>query len=225
MSVQKLDAVRVTQEKKPYTQILSTVIQNIQDPIAGFIWVYLSSLSPDWIVQKEHLKTKFKIGDDKLKNIFSYLKRCNLIEYQRIRDKKGKLIKNTIHVLCGEEFKQNEPYLPPPPVDNSSSSTGVDSTPVVTPVDKKNEPNKNGASIHRWSSHTCGPRALQIKQDTNKIKKQIKIKQTDDFFEKQKTETKRPSPPEYEEVMERVKNGRADQPSEIVQAYMEKRSK
>jgi len=159
MSIEKLDQVKLTHEKKPYTQILTEVIQNIKDPLAGFIWVYLSSLPPDWIVIKEQIKNKYNLGDNTLKLIFSYLNRANLIKYTRERNTCGKLGIVSIHVLCGIHFKSDESYIK-----TTSSKT--------EPVDKT-----TGSKTRRVENQTSGSGALQRKyknkafKNTNKTKK------------------------------------------------------
>lgn len=106
MTIQKFNSKsRVTQQLIPYVQLNSKVIDLIDDLEAGFVWVYLSSKSIDWTVIKQQLKSKFKIGNDKLKKIFAYLKRHNLITYHAVRSEDGKTISHhDIEVLNGENF-------------------------------------------------------------------------------------------------------------------------
>ena len=157
--IEKLDKAKLTLENQSYTQILTHVIQNIKDPVAGFVWVYLSSLPPDWLVLKEQIKNKFNLGDDKIKDIFSYLNRCKLIAYKRIRGSNGKLGKQFIHVFVGNDFDENEPY---------KKTTGVKSTPQVK---------TRGVKTTRVENHSSGSRALQrkyknkVNKITNKTKK------------------------------------------------------
>ena len=106
MSVEKFNPL-ISGELIPYTQVDTKVIQTIKNIEAGFIWVYLLTLPQDWQVIKQHVKNHFGIGDDKLKKIFAYLRRCNLIEYVRERDSLGKLRKSEIRILNGSRF--NDP--------------------------------------------------------------------------------------------------------------------
>lgn len=92
--------------KIPYTQISNQVVQNISSIEAGFIWVYLQTLPQRWKVNRTHIKNKFKIGDEKLDKIMSFLKQSNLIGYRKARDDKGRYLPNRIIVRCGSEFVQ-----------------------------------------------------------------------------------------------------------------------
>ncbi|HWY33434.1 MAG TPA: hypothetical protein VNX68_02235 [Nitrosopumilaceae archaeon] len=143
MSVEKI----LTFEEIPYFQLYTHVVQNITNLEAGFVWVYLMSKPKDWDVIKEHLKNKFKIGDDKLKNIFAYLSSHQLIQYIKHRDDKGKIIKHETRILNGSKFLTDEQVKE---LSTKESSTGVKTHPVA--------------------NHTCGFRALHIKENTNKIK-------------------------------------------------------
>lgn len=173
MSIEKLDQVtKITRENIPYTLLATHVIQNILDPIAGFIWVYLSSLPADWKVIKQNIKLKYSLGDDKIKDIFSYLKRCGLIEYKRERSADGKLGEVIIHVLCGTRFNKKEPYI---------KTTGV----KTTPVDKT-----TGVKATRVENHSSGFRGLQKKHNTNAFKK---TKKTKSFLDKKTQNEKRHS--------------------------------
>jgi len=167
MSIQKLDFQKIVSEKTPYTVLLNSVIKNIKDPIAGFIWIYLYSQSGEWDVIKVHLKNKFKIGDDKLKDIFSYLNRANLIEYVRGRKDSGHLDKVNILVLGGDKFKEEEPY----------KTIGVKSTPVVFTT---------GVKTTRVENHSSGYRGLEKKD----IKKERELEKKDKSFYKNQNEKK-----------------------------------
>ncbi len=89
MSIEKLDFTHVVQQKIPFTTFINSVLQNISDPIALAIWVFLSSLPPTWEVNKAHLMKKFDIGRDKLHKHMSYLKEVDLIELVQDRNKDG----------------------------------------------------------------------------------------------------------------------------------------
>jgi hypothetical protein len=165
MSIEKLDQAKISKENIPYTQISTFVIQNVRDPIAGFIWVYLSSLPVDWVVRKEQIKNKFNVGDTALKLIFSYLNRSKLIEYHRERLSTGKLGKSIIHVLCGNRFNADEHYI---------KTTGSKIKPVAKIREKT-----TGSKTRRLENHTSGSGALQKKY---KNKRNIKTKKS--FCEK-----------------------------------------
>lgn len=175
MSVEKIDFLKVTKESTPFSVILNSVSQNIPDLETIGLWVYLYSLPPDWKICKKQLKKKFNIGDDKLKLIFSYLKRSNLIQYFRERNEQGQIKESRIHILCGLNFIKETPF---------KKTTGVKTTPIE--LSTENGKNTTGGLTTRVANHTCGPRALQIKQDTNK---NLLTKKTKSFY-KEQNETK-----------------------------------
>lgn len=152
MSVEKLDFSKVTKEQTPYTVILNSVIQCISSLEASGLWVYLYSLPQDWKITKEHLKDKFNVGDDKLKAIFSYLNRANLIEYTQERQANGSLGAVVIHVLCGDKFDANQSF---------KKAVGVELTPAALTAGGLTTPPEN---------HTCGSGALQKKELTKETK-------------------------------------------------------
>jgi hypothetical protein len=106
MSVQKFNSKsKVSNQVIPYTQVNTSVIQKISNLEAGFVWIYLLSKPADWEIIKEHVKKHYGIGDKKIKTIFSYLKKHNLIDYIQVRTPDGKKISHyDICVLNGEEF-------------------------------------------------------------------------------------------------------------------------
>jgi transcription initiation factor IIE alpha subunit len=85
MSIEKVDFQKVVKEQIPYTLVCTKVIQQIQDPLALAMWVYLLSLPPEWNINKAQLKNHFKIGDNRLKRTLSFLSKSKLIEYVRKR--------------------------------------------------------------------------------------------------------------------------------------------
>lgn len=123
MSIEKLSDLSVIRvEKTPYTQICNQVIDNVKDNDAFRLYVYLSSKSREWVVVKEWTAQKCLTGERKAKQCWSYLERCGLIEYVRVRDSTGKFNKHDMRVLNGSRFNPDEPFL---------KSTGADSAPVA----------------------------------------------------------------------------------------------
>lgn len=104
MSIEKYNP-KMEYEIIPFAQININVIQNITDMDAGFVWVYLQTKPKDWKIIKEHIKNHFKIGNAKIKKIFSYLAKHNLIEYIQENDEQGKFGQHDIRVLNGSKFK------------------------------------------------------------------------------------------------------------------------
>lgn len=122
MLVEKIDFSYVSQEKKPFTTHLNSVLQNLKNPSALGIWAYLSSLPEGWIVNKEHLRRHFGLGRDKLDAILKYLIDNKLLEVGQKRLDDGKMGKGYIIVKCGYDFKddchqtypQNKPFTEKP---------------------------------------------------------------------------------------------------------------
>jgi len=209
MSIEKLDFQKVTKENLPYTLILTKVIQNIKHKDALAIWVYLSSLPPDWKINKEHLKLHFHVGDRTLQAIFSYLNRSNLITYKRERFEDGTLGIVIVHVLCGDEFKFDEPYVLTTP---QKTHVVVD---LTTPQ-----------KTTRVANHTSGSEALQKKQD-NKRKRTAFTNKTKSSYENAKkhafaesmdqmaTESKHIKEHEARKAIEKGNDKRTGMPQEI----------
>lgn len=160
MAIEKLsDSSRTLIEKTPFTQISNEVILNIKDNDSFRVYCYLQSKSQNWKVIKEDVKNICKIGDRKLKQVFSYLNRSNLIQYIQIIDDNGKFIKTDIVVKNGLCFNKNEPFQALKK-QNLKLST---------------EKNPGGAETARAVLRTCGNEGLLNKDLTKKIKKQNKI--------------------------------------------------
>lgn len=119
MSIEKFNP-RILGESVPFTQVSTKVIQEITNLEAGFVWVYLLTLPPDWQVVKVHLKNHFGIGELKLKRIFAYLNEHKLIEYTRQRLSNGQLGAVDVRILNGTRFKN--PVV---------QTTGIENHPVV----------------------------------------------------------------------------------------------
>jgi hypothetical protein len=104
MSIEKIDFSYIRQEKKSFTTNLNIVIQNLLNPVALGIWIYLSSLPEGWVVNKEHLRKHFNLGRDKLDAALLYLAQNMLIEIGQERLDDGKMGKGYINVKCGYDF-------------------------------------------------------------------------------------------------------------------------
>ena len=66
ITIEKLDPIKLRQEKLPFTLHMNYVLQNVRHPLALAIWVYLTSLPDDWKVHRTQLMSHFDIGRDKL---------------------------------------------------------------------------------------------------------------------------------------------------------------
>lgn len=144
MSIEKFsDDPRLAFEDVPFTQVNNNVIQCIKNMQAGFVWVYLLSRPRTWKIVKEHLKSHFKMGDGKIKSIFSYLNKSNLISYERERYSDGTLGPVEIRVLNGSRFIDLE-------LSTGKTTTGLKTT--------------------RVDNHTSGSGALYKKKNIKKEK-------------------------------------------------------
>lgn len=152
MAIEKLDFETIVREKIGYTIILTEIIQHIKDANAYMVWSYLYSHSANWKIIKNELKTKFKLGNTKLKRIFSYLNRCGLISY--FQQNTGKFSDFSIHILCGNKFNKDEPFL----VKNSGGS-------ISEPTE-----NSGGSISERTGNRSTGSGPL-LKEINNKKKK------------------------------------------------------
>ena len=112
MSIEKLsDDSRTKLQATPFTQIANEVIEHIKDNDAFRIFAYLSSKSRDWKVIKSHIQTICRVGQRKMRDIFSYFLRAKLIKYDQIIGDDGKFIRTDIVVLNGLDFDKNMPFL------------------------------------------------------------------------------------------------------------------
>lgn len=127
MSVEEFNP-RITNEEIPFFMVDRNVVQNISNIEAGFVWVYLRSMSSTWKVIKEHIQKHFKIGEKKCKSIFAWLNKHGLIEYVKERDSKGVWTTSEIRVLNGSMFK---------------ASTGAEIHPVDYPPGGESRTNIN----------------------------------------------------------------------------------
>jgi len=115
------DASKIYLEEHPYTPIFNDVILNIKDSDAFRLYCYLASKSRDWKVAKDWTAKKCGIGERKAKQCWSYLERCGLLEYTKIRNENGKFTHHDIRILNGSKFNPNEPFL---------KTTGAETAPV-----------------------------------------------------------------------------------------------
>lgn len=130
MSVQKFNPT-VRGESIPFVQVNRKVVQNIYDPEALAVWVYLLSLPEDWEVIKIHVQNHFRISEKKLKRIFALLRKLCLIDYEQGRDERGRRTKTSIIVLNGSRFRDlstetvTASPITAPPVDGTCRQEGL----------------------------------------------------------------------------------------------------
>lgn len=142
MSIEKFNP-RIYGEAVPYTQVNTKVIQEIDNMEAGFVWIYLLSLPPTWKVVKEHLKSHFGIGKEKLKKIFAYLNAHRLIEYKQVQNELGQFGAFDIHVLNGSRFVRDlhadEPVLTDSPENRPPDEPATGEPPTIKEIQNTKE--------------------------------------------------------------------------------------
>lgn len=162
MSIEKLDSMKIKKSNISFTMISTKVLQSIKDAHSLALYVYLCSLPPDWIIQKEQIKKHFSLGDKRLKQIFSYFIRSKLLCYTQERNNDGTTQEIVIHLLCGDNFNENEPYIAPKKYKLTPGSISAS----VAPVGSITAPPANG---------TCRSGALQKKYKATKEIKEKKV--------------------------------------------------
>jgi hypothetical protein len=80
------------------------VAQGLKDAEALGLWIFLQTLPPNWEFHKNHIRTHFGWGRDKLDKKLAVLKDCNLAEPHALRDGEGKFTHWTLNVRNGREF-------------------------------------------------------------------------------------------------------------------------
>jgi hypothetical protein len=135
MSVEKFilsNKSKTISQNIPFTQISNHVINNIKNGDAFLVWCYLLSKSSDWKVIKQNIKNIYGFGDTKIKQIFSYLRRSNLISYVQVHCANGQIAHWDIHVLNGQDFIINQQYRSSNSDDSSNMhTTGSEMNPVA----------------------------------------------------------------------------------------------
>lgn len=132
MSVEKLDSIKIKQEKIPFTMHLNYVLQNVRHPLALAIWVYLTSLPEDWEVHRNQLMDHFNVGRDKIKDALSYLNKNHLIQYYQDKLENGTFGDHHILVKSGHEFE----------VIHRNATGGLKNRSTEKPLDGKTAPTK-----------------------------------------------------------------------------------
>lgn len=163
MSVQKLDFSYVKQSKKGFTTFLNEVVQNISNGFILGVYTYLSTLPPEWNVNRVHLSNHFKVGRDKINSALSWLNDNYLIEYKQNHDEKGKFLNSYIEVQDGLEFIENFNK-------NQTRSTGTLKTRLTAnPFNGKSAPINNINNINKNKKERATEKSLS--SVVKKIKK------------------------------------------------------
>lgn len=95
----------IEQDPIPFTMHMNFVLQNLHDLAALGLWSHLTSLPSGWVVNKEQIQNKTKLGRDAVRRLFNVLKENLLIEIIKPREQ-GKFLIPIIRVRSGREFKK-----------------------------------------------------------------------------------------------------------------------
>ncbi len=136
--IEKYDCAAFEVEKKPFTMVLTDLIQKfpINRSSELLLWMFLESLPTTWVPNKKHIMAHFGISDRTYERYMSYLNATNLIEYRQNRKASGSFGEWTLIVLNGTRFN-------PEAVSNRSAK--IDGT-VINRV-------KNEKVIHNLDDH------------------------------------------------------------------------
>jgi len=103
MTIEKLPATSIIGNTQNHGQLILPIslIQKIKNGDAFLVFTYLKTL--DVMPTKVHLCEHFGFGKQKLNQIFAYLKRANLIDYQCEREN-GQFSSRKTVLLTPEKF-------------------------------------------------------------------------------------------------------------------------
>jgi hypothetical protein len=104
MSIEKLDFASLRHEQKNFTTHLNVVLQNVKNSTALGIWSYLSSLPPNWKINKQQLRSHFALGRATLNRALACLCAHNLLEIVQERKSDGTFFDNIIILKSGSDF-------------------------------------------------------------------------------------------------------------------------
>jgi hypothetical protein len=100
--IEKFDSIE--HESIPFTQISNKVLQNIKNPGAALLWMYLQSMPRTWKPNKFHLMKHFDISKRTYERHIAFLRDVGLVEYRQNRHKNGQLGSIRLIVLNGNKF-------------------------------------------------------------------------------------------------------------------------
>lgn len=166
MSIESYDP-RITQEADPFFIISRKVVQEIDDPVAGFIWVYLRSMSSTWKVIKSHIENHFGLSQDKVEKVFAWLTAHKLLEYKRDRRPDGTLGIVEIVVRNGRDYfkPENVQKSTKKSIKSKVATTSGNTTPVdnhtsgflVTNINKQSNKDLTKQRVRKNASPRTAP--------------------------------------------------------------------
>jgi hypothetical protein len=149
-----------TKEEMPFTLVCNKVINECENPVAGFIWIYLQSKCPTWKPCKWEIMKRFDISERTYQRHMSYLSATNLIENIVTRDKNGKVTEWRIKVLNGSKFNSKaDSYKGTAFVVHDTAKEPPPLPPLPSPLPPSSHTAKYGvvaeAAPDKGSSHTA----------------------------------------------------------------------
>lgn len=149
------DYSHTSRESTGFTQINNNVINNIKNGDAFLVWCYLYSKTPNWKTIKQNIRNVYGFGDAKIKKIFSYLNRANLIEYVQNKCAKGTFQSVQIRILNGKKFDKTQAWLEDAPVvqktapavNRTNGNEGLRNTDITKDLNKHNTDNNSATDV------------------------------------------------------------------------------
>ena len=105
MSIEKYQIDSFKKEHIPFdfTYLPNIVLQNFTHESLA-IWAHLMSLPDDWIVNREYLMNKFKVGRDKLNRLLKVLHSNHLMSFEYLREADGTIKSVQMIIHNGSEY-------------------------------------------------------------------------------------------------------------------------
>lgn len=181
--VEKLQP-RLYKESLAFTQLLNETLNAINDAEVLGIYCYLASKPEEWEINKTQLRNHFKIGINKMDNIFTELRALGLLEMIPVKNNKGEISHWDYYL----KMRISKPRESTPMKSIGMESIGMENTP---PINKEiiNKEIKNNISESGDSPttdlndfvqqvvdvyHEKLPEMPKIKIITDEVKKAVK---------------------------------------------------
>ena len=120
-----INKIEKHQREIPYEMLSRETITSIENPVALAVWVHLVAKPQDWVVRRNEIKERFKIGDIAYKKAIDELKSLGLFVVERVRDDKGHIVENLIHIYPNIDKTRNSdnPYCGKPVIRETNKLT------------------------------------------------------------------------------------------------------
>lgn len=87
-----MSVIKTTKPEAPFEVIDRASLQQIANPLALAVWVYLRSKPENWEVREADITEHFGIGRDRYRASIRYLTQCGAIDDARIKDEAGRIV-------------------------------------------------------------------------------------------------------------------------------------